>query len=149
MPPSFVTTEDADLQLVADGRTYHAVSVEHGRHRFMMLGAASDIRLVSRTAVPSEETSYLDDWRKLGVAIRRIVVREGDDVFDIPPDHPRLEEGWYRCERNEAGLWRWTNGDAQLPFASDGGVVTVEVQMGPSLRYHLHEAATEATQPAA
>ncbi|HTI81612.1 MAG TPA: Hint domain-containing protein [Acetobacteraceae bacterium] len=147
--PSFVTTEDADLRLVADGRTYRAVSVEHGRHIFMLLGAASDIRLVSRTAVPSQDKSYLDDWRRLGVAVRRIVVREGDDVFDFAPDHPHFDQGWYRCERKEANMWRWTNGDAQLPFTSDGGVVTVEVQMGPSLRYHLHETAAEAARLAA
>jgi len=142
-PPCFVTTEDADLRLVADGRTYRAVSVEQGRHKFMLAGAASNIRLVSRTAVPSQDKSYLDDWRKLGVAVSRIVVREGDDVFDFAPDHPRLDQGWYRPERGDASMWRWTNGDAQLPFTSDGGVVTVEIQTGPSLRYHLHDTAVE------
>ncbi len=149
VPPSFVTTVDADLRLVADGRTYRAVSVEQGRHTFMVMGAASDIRLVSRSAVPSEDESYLDDWRKLGVAVRRIVVREGDDVFDFAPDHPRFDQGWHHPERNGASMWRWTNGDAQLPFTSDGGAVTVEVQIGPSLRYRLHKGAAEAAMLAA
>ena len=139
--PTMVTTDDADVRLVADGRTLRPVSVSGDRYTFVVPAGASDIRLASRIAIPSDRAAWLDDWRRLGVAIKRIVVRSGEDLMDIPADHPALREGWYKAEGDAATLWRWTDGNARLPIAKQTEPVMVEVHVGITTAYQLHETA--------
>jgi antigen 43 len=133
--PSMLTTEDSDLRLVANGRTIRPVSVSGDRYTFVLPIGASDIRLTSRTAIPSDRAAWLDDWRRLGVAVKRIVVRSGEDLMDIPADHPALREGWYKAEGDAATIWRWTDGNARLPIASHSEAMTVEVHVGITAAY--------------
>ena len=100
--PDVVTTEDADMRLVANGRTIRPVSVRGERHMFVVPAGTSDVRLVSRIAIPSDGAPWVDDWRRLGVAVKRIVVRSDDGLLDIPADHPALADGWYKAERDAA-----------------------------------------------
>ncbi len=139
--PAVITTDDADLRLVADGRTIRPVSVHADRHVFVLPAGVSEVRLASRAAIPSDSVPYLDDWRRLGVAVKRIVIRSDSGIMDIPADHPALTEGWYKAERDSATLWRWMDGDARLPLSASSGPVTVEVHVGITTAYKLHEAA--------
>jgi hypothetical protein len=138
--PSIVTTEDSDLRLVANGRTIRPVSVSGDRYTFVVPAGASDIRLASRIAIPSDRAPWLDDWRRLGVAIKRIVVRSSEDFMDIPADHPALCEGWYKAEGDTATIWRWTDGNARLPIALPGEAATVEVHVGITAAYPVEPA---------
>ena len=137
--PTSVTTDDADLRLVADGRVIRPVSVHGNRHVFVLPAGASDVRLASRAAIPSDTVPYLDDWRRLGVAVNRIVIRSDSGVMDIPADHPSLTEGWYKVERDSATIWRWMDGDARLPISAGRDPVRVEVHVGITTAYKLHE----------
>jgi hypothetical protein len=146
--PTAVTTDDADLRLVADGRVIRPVSVHANRHVFVLPAGASDVRLASRAAIPSDTVPYLDDWRRLGVAVKRIVIRSDSGVMDIPADHPALTEGWYKPERDSATIWRWMDGDARLPIAAGRDPISVEVHVGiTTTAYKLHE--STAAQPIA
>ncbi len=138
--PTMLTTEDSDLRLVANGRTIRPVSVSGDRYTFVLPVGASDIRLASRIAIPSDRAAWLDDWRRLGVAIKRIVVRSGEDLMDIPADHPALREGWYKAERDAATIWRWTDGNARLPIALHSEAATVEVHVGITAAYPVEPA---------
>jgi Hint domain len=139
--PTSITTDDADLRLVADGRVIRPVSVHANRHVFVLPAGASDVRLASRAAIPSDTVPYLDDWRRLGVAVKRIVIRSDSGVMDIPADHPALTEGWYKAERDSATIWRWMDGDARLPILAGRDPISVEVHVGITTAYKLHESA--------
>ena len=134
-----VTTDDPDLHLLVDGRTIRPISQVDGRFVFTLPARTGNVRLMSRASVPSHVEPYLDDWRNLGVAVRRIVVRDTKGFAEIAPDHPGLSDGWYQVERDDATMWRWTNGDALLPIARIDWPVMVEVHVGIVRPYTVAE----------
>jgi len=75
----------------------------------------------------------MDDRRRLGVMIRRLTLRRGEDARSVPLDHPMLTEGWWAVERDGAAMWRWTDGDALLPL--EGGAAVLEVEAAGMARY--------------
>ena len=101
----FVTTRDAELTLLADGR---ALPIEQrgalGRVRMPARTAA--VRLTSSTWVPAQMQPESDDTRRLGVAIRHLWL----DGREASLDSAGFGSGWHAAE---AG-WRWTDGDAVL-----------------------------------
>jgi Hint domain len=137
--PDYTTTNDPKLRLVADGRVIRPLSSDADRYIFALPAGVTSVRLASRASVPSYFESYLDDWRHLGVAVRRIVVRDSTGVTELPPDHPGLTQGWYRVERDHATMWRWMNGDAVLPIQSADGPAMVEVQVGIAMRHIVED----------
>jgi hypothetical protein len=46
----------------------------------------------------------------------------------IPADDPRLVAGWHEIEHSGLGLWRWTDGSGELPWAGVTGPAVVTVQ---------------------
>jgi hypothetical protein len=137
----FASTTDPELRLVADGRVIRPLSGDGNRYVFTLPAGVSSVRLTSRASVPSYFEAYVDDWRHLGVAVRRIVVRDSAGLIEIPPDHPGLTQGWHQVERNASTMWRWMNGDAVLPISSTDGPVMVEVQVGMSMKHIVEGAA--------
>jgi hypothetical protein len=135
------TTSDPELRLVADGRIIRPLSSDGNRYVFTLPAEVSSVRLVSRASVPSAFEAYLDDWRHLGVAIRRIVVRDSTGLTEIPPDHPGLTRGWYLVEHDDATMWRWMNGDAVLPIQSADGPAMVEVHVGIAMKHIMEDGA--------
>ena len=129
-----VTTEPA-LQLTVDGRAVKPVRHGDNRYVFTLPAGVSSLRLISRSGVPSELLPYPNDWRRLGVAIRRIVARDSAGVIEIPADHPALAQGWYQAEGDGSTMWRWTNGDAVLPIAMTDGPGVVEIELGCTTVY--------------
>jgi len=132
--PVIETTSDPALCIVAEGKRFAPVSHDGDRYTFVLPKLANEIRLVSRSAPPSLLRPW-DDRRQLGVAVRRIEVSSGNGSVTIPSDDPRLSDGWWPSEQNDAAIWRWTDGNALLPIA--GGPMTVEVVTGQMLRYPL------------
>jgi hypothetical protein len=72
------------------------------------------VRIVSRSAVP-EELGVTRDPRALGVALRRLVVRQGTWFRRIDIADPALSGGFHAYETE--GRIRWTDGDAELPVS--------------------------------
>ncbi len=87
------------------------------------------IQLVSRAWVPSDLTPYVDDRRRLGIYVNRLVFRAGDDYVDLPMDHPALSDGWHAIERAGRAMHRWTDGRASLPVPLDPGTGPVTLQV--------------------
>jgi hypothetical protein len=137
------TTTDPELRLVADGRVIRPLSSDANRYVFTLPAGVSSVRLTSRVSVPSYFEAYLDDWRQLGVAVRRIVVRDSAGLVEIPPDHPGLTQGWHKVEQDDATMWRWMNGDAVLPIGPTEAPTLVEVQVGMVMQHVVEDAAQD------
>jgi hypothetical protein len=143
--PRMATTTDADLHLMVDGRRIQPVSRQNGRHVFLLPHRAASIRLVSRASAPTDVAPYLEDRRRLGVAVSRLVLRLGTEQSEIPVDHPTLSRGWHAVEREAREMRRWTDGDADLAVALEGGfgLAMLEVHTSCANTYRLGEAATD------
>ena len=121
------TTDEPDLVLLAGGRRLRPVCADGDRYVFVLPAVVGDVRLVSRSMVPSDARPWLDDRRRLGVMIRQMVVRTADDQRTIPVDHPRLSDGWWDVEAANGSIGRWTNGDAAVGPLPGRAMLTVEL----------------------
>jgi hypothetical protein len=124
---------------MADGRRLYPISVEGRKHIFMVPAGRTGVRLASRASVPGVLKPYVDDARRLGVAICGLTIRSGSDVTAFAADHPALTQGWHAAERANGAIWRWTSGDALLPIASVHGALMVEIQVSDTHTYLLNE----------
>ncbi|MGA9869047.1 MAG: Hint domain-containing protein, partial [Acetobacteraceae bacterium] len=127
------TTPDPDLRLLHRGRTLRPVIVAGGRHVFVVSGGGT-ARLVSRASRPSDTRPWLDDRRRLGVCVSRII-RDGAESVPLALDHPGLRAGWW--ERGAAESGRWTDGDAELPVPAETRLI--EVTIRPLDHYRLDD----------
>jgi hypothetical protein len=121
-------TTDPRLRLVVDGREMAPVEASGSRCVFVLPPRIGRARITSRAAAPTDLRPWLDDRRKLGVPVSRIVLRDRTGLTDIPADHPALHEGWHDVEQDANRLWRWTDGDAVIPLAA--GTRMIEVHLG-------------------
>ena len=121
--PQRVTTTDADLRLLADRRPVKPVFSDSNLVIFTLPRGAPEVRLLSRAQSPTEARPWLDDRRRLGVCVKRIVLRGADDVREVPVDHPDLTQGWWAVERDGKIMSRWTDGEAVLPLPAMRGDV--------------------------
>lgn len=133
--PQRSTTDDPAVRLVATGRTVKPVHADDALAIFALPRRATEVRLVSRTASPTDTRPWLEDRRKLGVRVARIVLRLSDDVREIPVDHPDLASGWWAVEREGNALRRWTDGDAVLPLPTMDGDALLEIHFGGAITY--------------
>lgn len=108
------TARDPDLRvLLDDGRTVSSDRLQHDRYVFRIPRGRQAIRLLSNSAVPSEVVGpFLDDRRRLGVAVDRIVLRSGDETRELPVACMNLA-GWHAMEHER----RWTDGNAVLALS--------------------------------
>ncbi len=121
-------TTNPRLRLVVDGREMAPVEASCSRCVFVLPPRIGRARITSRAAAPADLRPWLDDRRKLGVPVSRIVLRDRTGLTDIPADHPALHEGWHDVEQDANRLWRWTDGDAVIPLAA--GTRMIEVHLG-------------------
>ena len=140
------TTDDPDVHLIADGRRLDPSAIEGCAYTFSLSPPSeTGLHLCSRSGVPSLLGVTAHDHRRLGIAIRRIVISQPGTATAIEHDAPLLVA--HGCHPPEAG-YCWTDGELALPphlFAHMKGAFTLIVQTErPGMRYPLATVATEA-----
>jgi len=133
--PQRATTMDANLRLLADRRPVKPVFSDSERVIFVLPRGAREVWFVSRAQSPTEARPWLDDRRRLGVRVKRIVLRGADELREIPVDHPHLTRGWWAVERDGQVMSRWTDGEAVLPLPAMQGTVMLEIHLAGSMIY--------------
>jgi hypothetical protein len=128
--PQLDTTTDPAPCLIARGRTVKPMYGENGLYIFALPKGATEVRLISRAAAPTDVRPWLEDRRRLGLYVERITLRSADDVREVPVDHPSLTQGWWPVESGDASLRRWTDGNAVLPLPDMATPVMLEVRAG-------------------
>jgi hypothetical protein len=103
---------------------------ENGLYIFALPKGATEARLVSRAAAPTDVRPWLEDRRRLGLYVERIVLRGADEVREVPVDHPSLSRGWWAVERSGTALRRWTDGNAVVPLPQMDGPIMLEIRAG-------------------
>ena len=141
--PRLDTTDDPELRIVAKGRTVRPLYGENGLYIFVMPKGATEVRVVSRAALPTDARPWLDDRRCLGVNVERIVLRGANELREVPVDHPDLSKGWHMVERDGVALRRWMNGDAVIPLPALGGPTMLEIRAGGGGMTYLSGGAQE------
>jgi hypothetical protein len=136
-PRQDITTDPA-LCVAIGERMIRPISHDSGRAVFVLPMGPDRVRLVSRSVVPNALNGWVDDWRRLGVAVVRLTLHSAGSVETIPLDHPRLVGGWWDIEREGSRTWRWSNGDATIPLNGSGPIV-LEVQLAGTLDYPIEE----------
>ena len=133
--PKPQTTTDPELRIVAKGRTVRPLYGENGLYIFALPKGATEVRLVSRAGSPTDTRPWLEDRRRLGVYVERIVLRGASEMREVPLDHPGLSQGWWAVERDGTALRRWTDGDAVLPLPAMDGATMLEIRLGGEMTY--------------
>lgn len=130
-------TTEPDPHLIVDGKIVRAQSVDGAEYRFTIPAGSREVWLASRTAVPAEVEATLQDRRRLGAPIERLVLSDAALRSDIGHAYSGLSDGFH----DDEGGHRWTSGLARLPgellrpFTRD---ITLEVHLAQaSLRYPL------------
>jgi Hint domain len=133
--PGLPLTDDPDLHLLIDGVRVDASKRMDGVHVFALRGVPREARMISRAAAP-QELGLARDPRCLGVAVRRIIVRQRARSRIIRAQEKLLGLGFHAYE---AGLdLKWSDGDALLPsemFAGFTGAFEVSVHLGGTATY--------------
>jgi hypothetical protein len=143
------TTTEPDLRLVAGRRTIKPVFSHSDRVIFVLPGGTSEVGLVSRAQSPTEARPWLSDQRRLGVRVKRIVLRGADEVREVPVDHPDFTHGWWAVERDETMMSRWTDGEAVLPLPALRGDLMLEIYLGGAMTFVVDVPEVETEQRAA
>ncbi|MFS8371711.1 Hint domain-containing protein [Acetobacter indonesiensis] len=110
-------THNPDLHLVTEnGASVRPVRQEENVYSFMLPPGTTSVRIVSRTARPSDIIGpFVDDRRELGVAIGTISLvtanKKQSVLTHLASEKP---DGWYP-ENGERSI-AWTNGNAFLPL---------------------------------
>ncbi len=133
------TTDDPDLHLVVDGERLDAATAAGGRYTFVLdapLGGA--LHVCSHSGVPSLLGVTVHDHRRLGVAIKQIVLCQARVATNFACEASLFLDGG--CHPAETG-YCWTDGDLCLPprlFAHLTGAFTLTVHTErPGMRYTI------------
>jgi len=119
--------EATGFWLEVDGQRASQVGGAPGRYVFALPESATAVRLRSDTFRPSDRLPWVDDRRRLGVVVGRIVVHGSDGARDLAVDDPALAEGWWDPERDGPRLARWTDGNARLGLPSATRLVEIHL----------------------
>jgi len=128
------STDDPALRLLlADGTELEPCHRAGGQWSFHIPIGGHAVRLLSRSTRPSDSIGpFVDDRRRLGVAVDKLVLWQGLDDSIIPSAALQLP-GWYAVE----GDTRWTNGAAMLDLPVARNATTLDVHVVAVLRYAL------------
>ena len=139
--PDVALTDDPAVYLLADRLRLDPAAVEGDAWRFVLPRRVGALRIVSRSGIPAL-MGLGRDQRRLGVALRRLVLRQPGLTLEVGPDEPRLQVGFHAAE--DVNGHRWTDGDALLPpdltaAMATGGEIALHLSLLPS--YPVEEAA--------
>ncbi len=122
------TTDDPEAHLVIDGLRLDPAIVEAGIYSFAVTAPPAEaLSLNSRSGVPSLLGVTAHDHRRLGIAIRRIVISQPGTVTMVEHDATLFAAAG--AHPAEAG-YAWTDGELTLPaplFAHLNGPFTLAV----------------------
>ena len=107
--------------LIVDGAAVRPIALALNRIAYVLPTHARSARLVSAATRPADARPWLDDRRRLGVAVSRL---EADGAV-LPLDGPDLRAGWHAPERDGGRHWRWTDGDAAINLPHETTLFTV------------------------
>jgi hypothetical protein len=136
--PGLPLTDDPDLHLLVDGERVDAHEAQGPVRVFRLVRPPRSVHIVSREAVPAE-LGLARDPRSLGVALRRVAVRQGSKFVVLRANDDRLAEGFHAYEA--VGNLRWTDGRGVLPvelFCRLRGGVEVVLHLAGTMRYPNH-----------
>jgi hypothetical protein len=143
--PRPAVTDDPDLHVRVGTRRLNPVASRDGCYTFVLPSGGAPVMLASRAALPNEARPWIADDRRLGAMVRRLVHRSGNDMRDVAMDDPTLEQGWWAVEMDAGRLYRWTSGDAMLPFLGAG---VLEVELSAMMRYPaMHAGSAPGARP--
>lgn len=130
---SVATAADPDLRLVTESGLVINPTLYDGKvYAFVVPGGASTLRLLSRSARPSEMIGpFVDDRRALGVLVGRVGFSESRrrNLFDAHLSGAAMQ-GWHTLEAGSPG--RWTDGDAELAIdlsSAEGRPVFLDIEV--------------------
>lgn len=135
--PEATTTEEADIHLLADNRRVDPVSVKGQVYTFVVPRNVKRTVLASRSVVPSDLVPYLDDPRKVGIAVRKISVQSQAERQEFGADHPSLADGWHAPEFAADSVWRWTKGYGLLPVEATNAPAILEIVVAATTKYRI------------
>jgi hypothetical protein len=142
-----VTTTDAGLHLQCPGgRTVKPVVSNSDRIIYALPRGAREVRLLSHAQSPTAARPWPDDRRRLGVPVKRIVLRSAEEMREVPIDHPDLTRGWWAVERDGPMISRWTDGEAVLPLPAMRGHVILELHLAGAMTFALDAASESVTE---
>ena len=124
-PP--LTTHDPRIRLIIGQQQIPPAYTDDTRCVFVLPPTDGFVRLISRATAPCDVTPWVEDRRRLGVAVARIVIHDGGETTVIPADHPSLIMGWWAAEFDNGEVRRWTNGDARVPLSCGPAVIEVHL----------------------
>ena len=137
-------TDDPGLHLLVDDVRVDASERTADLHVFRLISTPVTIRITSRAGAP-QELGLSRDPRSLGVALRRIIVRQGTRFKVAKADDARLIDGFHDFETDNG--FRWTNGYAAVPdslFADFRGPWELVLHLGGTTHYVADGAAKRA-----
>jgi hypothetical protein len=135
--PGLALTNDPDLHLLVDGDRLDLTSRHGMNHVFALPARPTAVSIMSRAGAPAE-MGLARDPRTLGVAVRRIALRQGTQFRVMEAADALLAEGFYAFEPDN-GL-RWTDGNAGLPqalFKGFDGPTELVLHVGCTTQYLL------------
>ncbi len=132
-------TADPEPRIVVGDRVLRPIETGPDRYVFALPPGSDMPRLLSRASIPSENEPWREDRRTLGLSVRRIRLREGGTVTDLPLDHPEMTRGWWAVERDGQAIRRWTTGEAMLPLPPATGARLLEIEAGCLPAYLLRD----------
>ncbi len=150
--PQHVTTTEADLCLLArhpERRNGKPIHSDGNLVLFVLPRGVKEVRLASRAQLATQARPWLEDRRRLGVRVKRIVLRGPHELREIPVDHPDLTEGWWAVERDGQVMSRWTDGHAVLPLPGMAGDVILEIHLADPMTYVVEAEVPDAERVAA
>jgi len=118
--PAIAATEQLEPSVYVRGKLQRPLTKENGLFTFVVPCGTTEVQLASCAFLPTDMRPWLDDRRRLGVNVQRIVLRNATEFHDIPLDNPALSKGWWEVERSGATVRRWTDGMASLPLPPIG-----------------------------
>jgi hypothetical protein len=128
-------TDDPDLHLIVAGKRVNPTASQGRTKTFRLPAWPAPVQIASRDAVPSE-LGYARDHRSLGVALHRVVLRQGARFRVLDASDELLTDGFHGFEAS--GALRWTDGCATLPhdaFPDFAGPVELLIAVAGTARY--------------
>jgi hypothetical protein len=133
------TTDDPDLHLLVDGLRVDGRAQPNGVCVFRLLKPSTSVRIISRAGAP-DELGLARDPRRLGVALRHVILWHGQHIKVTEADDPSLCDGFHAFEADNG--FRWTTGTGRLPaavFEGAYGACELQLDIACTTQYQLSE----------